>query len=146
MTRLLLLCLTLALYTDAQDAGAGIDLNGRWQYAGGSVITVTHDGADLLGVFVTPNADMKRVGFQSGDWTFRGTLKNRMLRGTVHIRYPLEFRESCPSEWDAEAVFAAEVAPDMSSIEGQWKEQLISSDCRIVRGGWVPLKLRRIEQ
>ncbi len=128
-------------FSHAQQASDESDLRGLWRYAGGSVIEISRHGTELLGVYVAPNEEMAALGFQPGDWTFRGQPVDHTLRGTVHIRYPLDFQKKCPTGWDTEAVFAAEVSADMNSIEGQWREQFTLNDCRIVQGGWVPLRL-----
>ncbi|HSE19249.1 MAG TPA: toll/interleukin-1 receptor domain-containing protein [Pyrinomonadaceae bacterium] len=111
---------------------------------GGSVVQIVRNGNTITAIMSSPSASAARVGRTTGDLTFKGTYKDRTIKGTIYIRMTKEDVSRCPEfAGDRPVDLVLTLSEDGNILTGSREDYVLSDDCTVEPRPRYKLKLTK---
>ncbi len=141
MKKLLLSLFSTSLLTQAAIAVA---LTGVWQGAEHD-LSFTQTGQNATGTCQNLSTTLiQNYGFTNGESCIYGTFSGTTFSGKTLVRYPIEFKSKCPTQWSKWTDIILAISSDGNTLTGRWRSNTISTpSCLETDNGWVDTTFTR---
>ena len=110
----------------------------------GSVVQIVRNGNTITAIMSNPSAGAASVGRNTGDLTFKGTYKDRKIKGTIYIRMKKDDVSRCPEfAGDRPVALELTLSEDGNTLTGSREDYSVGPDCEVEPRDRYPLKLTK---
>lgn len=124
------------------------NLTGDWTNKRGSTYRFSQQGSSVNSITIKRSERaIKLFGHVLNDWHIKGTFEGNTIRGKVHLKYPIEYKEKCPLQWDHESNIELTLSENGNELRGRLRTITINdSDCSLNDNGWREVVYERVSE
>lgn len=123
---------------------SNIDISGNWN-TGSRTIHISQNGSFITGKYIKlTKGDIDNFGYNVNELSIKGKFDGKTFIGKIHIKFPIEFKQKCPQQWDTEVSIELSLSKDGNMLQGKLPNNILYYNCKLGDGLWVDKKYERV--